>query len=166
MRPLSNLEYRKLLFSLKMQYQLEPEVGASLFPQDSLLTKISRATKRMKGVYTTDETLLFAFRPLDGWFTPSLKGAELLLQGLTKNQTQVIAHSEAEPFIRDGKSLFAQHVINADPSIMPKQEVLVTNEQHDLIGVGVAVLPGAMMLELNNGVAVKVRHGNKNKSPS
>ena len=163
MRVLTNLEYRKFIYSMKMQYGLDPEIGKKIFPHSTLLTQISKATKRMKGVYQNNEkeVLLFAFRPLDGWFTPSIFGAHLLLQGLKNNNSQVIAHSEAEPFIRAGKSLFAKHVLSADPNILPKQEVLVVNQAGHLLGVGIAILPGSLMLELNHGVAVKIRHGNK-----
>jgi len=54
-------------------------------------------------------------------------------------------------------SLFAPGIVNADPSILPKDEVVVVRND-EVVAVGKAVLTGREMTELRNGIGVKIRH--------
>lgn len=54
-------------------------------------------------------------------------------------------------------TLFAPGVLDADPNIVPKDEVIILNKGN-VVGVGKAVLNGEEMVKATNGVAVRVRH--------
>jgi len=66
---------------------------------------------------------------------------------------------DAAPFIVEGRSVFAKHIIAADPQIRPQEEIMVTDEDGKLLAVGKAVLTGREMTAFKRGVAVKVRRG-------
>ena len=53
--------------------------------------------------------------------------------------------------------MFAPGIVNADPSILPKDEVVVVRND-EVVGVGKAVLTGREMTELRNGIGVKIRY--------
>ncbi len=58
-------------------------------------------------------------------------------------------------------SLFAPGIVNADSSILPKDEVVVVRND-EVVAVGKAVLTGNEMVESRNGIGVKIRHRKKN----
>lgn len=71
----------------------------------------------------------------------------------------MVVQSDVAEFIRQGRNVFAKHVVVADPEIRPEAEVLVVNERDALLGVGKAVLTGREMTAFKTGAAVKTRHG-------
>lgn len=76
----------------------------------------------------------------------------------------VTVDKEAEPFVRDGKSIFAKFVLDADEAIKANDEVLVLSREGNLIANGRAVLGGKEMLEFKRGVAVENRWGRQKRS--
>ena len=54
-------------------------------------------------------------------------------------------------------TLFAPGVLDADPNIIPKDEVVILRKD-EVVGVGKAVLSGEEMKNANKGVGVRVRH--------
>ncbi|MCR8454883.1 MAG: tRNA guanosine(15) transglycosylase TgtA [Candidatus Korarchaeota archaeon] len=76
-----------------------------------------------------------------------------------KLQYSIILKDEAEPFVRDGKSIFSKFVVDVDPQIRASDEVLVLNENRDLIALGRAVIGAKEMLEFKRGIAAKNRRG-------
>lgn len=76
-------------------------------------------------------------------------------------QYSIVLKDEAEPFVRDGKSIFSKFIIEADPRIRASDEILVLNESKDLIALGRAVIGAKEMLEFKRGVAAKNRYGIK-----
>jgi predicted RNA-binding protein (TIGR00451 family) len=66
---------------------------------------------------------------------------------------------EAAPFVATGKTVFAKHVISADPEIRPAEEVLVVDPGDRLLASGRALLSGEEMMAFKTGVAVVVRRG-------
>jgi archaeosine synthase len=54
-------------------------------------------------------------------------------------------------------TLFAPGVLDADPNIVPRDEVVILNKG-EVVGVGKAVLSGEEMVKASQGVAVRVRH--------
>lgn len=58
-------------------------------------------------------------------------------------------------------TLFTPGVVNADPNILPMDEVVVVRNG-EVMGVGKAVLSGKEMKSATKGVAVKIRHRKKN----
>ncbi|MEM3292633.1 MAG: PUA domain-containing protein, partial [Saccharolobus sp.] len=60
---------------------------------------------------------------------------------------------------REGRNVFAKHVIAVDSSIRSGDEVIIVNENDKLIALGKAKLSGEEMLEYKKGVAVYVKRG-------
>jgi len=150
-------ELRKLRIIADVQFG--KGTGKILFP-DAILVERSRATKRIRYVFLNNKRIC-SFRVQDGYLTLSLAGGELLAKnGLGK---KVVIDNESEPFVRDGKSVFAQHVIYADENIGVRDEVIILNNHKELVAIGTAKLSSRLMLELNKGVAVSVRKGMKKK---
>jgi len=66
---------------------------------------------------------------------------------------------EAVPFVAQGRSVFAKHVVNADGEIRPREEVVVIDDEDKVVAVGKAILTGEEMKAFERGVAVRVRRG-------
>ena len=66
---------------------------------------------------------------------------------------------EAVPFVTEGRSVFAKHVIEADSEIRPQEEVIVVDSKDRVVAVGRAILTGEEMRAFKKGVAVRVRRG-------
>ncbi|MDD1746247.1 MAG: phosphoadenosine phosphosulfate reductase family protein [Methanomassiliicoccales archaeon] len=69
----------------------------------------------------------------------------------------VIASDDAVPFVLQGLNLLAPGVKEADPSIIPGDEVVVLTEDHRAICTGMARLGGKEMVSVERGMAVKAR---------
>jgi len=138
-------------------YQLGKGAGKALFP-DSVQVAFSRRTGRIRHIYLRHE-LLATLRPTDGMFSLTIKGAKRLLRGVKSLQLWVKIQKDVEPFIAQGKSVFAKHVVDADNEIRPQEEVIVIGENDEVLAVGKAVLTGKEMKVFKHGVAVKVRRG-------
>jgi len=91
----------------------------------------------------------------DGRFRLGLEGGRRL-HGATDGYTVVVG-DESDPYVRDGRNVFAKFVSRAETGIRPRDEVLVAHEDGDLLAVGRAELSGAGMLDFETGVAVSVR---------
>ena len=66
---------------------------------------------------------------------------------------------DSEPFVRDGRNVFAKFVRTVDPAVRPGDEVLVEHHDGALLAVGRAELSAAAMGDFGTGVAVSVREG-------
>jgi uncharacterized protein with predicted RNA binding PUA domain len=71
----------------------------------------------------------------------------------------VVVRDDVAEFIRAGRNVFAKHVVSADSSIRPQDEVIVIREKRQLLAVGRAVLAGWEMTQFKRGIAVKTRRG-------
>jgi conserved protein with predicted RNA binding PUA domain len=153
-KDLSSYDKEKVKNTLKMQF---PSVDFQGLVEDKL-SKIqhSRKTGRITYIYY-DKQLLFSLRTSDGRFQPSYFGGKFLLENGLINQ-KVICSDESVEFIKAGKSLYCKHVVSVDVEIKPQSEVMVTDISGNLLAVGVAVQPGYAMLDLESGVAVKIKH--------
>jgi predicted RNA-binding protein (TIGR00451 family) len=138
-------------------YQLGNKLGTVLFP-DNVIIVLSKRTGRIRHVYLK-RALLATLRPTDGMFSLTLEGARQLLQGIKSPRRWVRVCREASPFIGKGKSVFAKHVIAADPEIRPQEEVIVLDAENNLLAVGRAILTGREMKAFRRGLAVRVRKG-------
>lgn len=83
-----------------------------------------------------------------GLYNLTLEGGKRLLELGTK-QVEI-------DFKPKTNKIFAPGVIEADESIVPRDEVIVTYKG-DIVGVGKAVLSGNEMVKADYGVAVKIR---------
>ena len=77
---------------------------------------------------------------------------------------RVVVLDEVSEFIARGRSVFAKHVVDVDRKIRANDEVLVVNTKDELLATGRAVLSAFEMLEVERGVAVKVRQGVRHDS--
>ena len=138
-------------------YQFGPGAGEALFPEGVRVVR-SKRTGRIRQVLDADGELLATVRAQDGLLALSIRGAERLLPFLRGRYT-VVVREDAAPFVAQGRSVFAKHVVKADPGIRPGDEVLVVDPKGRLLAVGKALLTGREMLAFKRGVAVKVRAG-------
>ena len=128
-----------------------------MFP-DNVNVVLSRRTGRIRHVYLKRE-LLVTLRPTDGMFSLTIEGAKRLMRGISSLRLWVKVSREAAPFIAEGRSVFAKHVITADAEIRPQEEVIVLDEDNKVLAVGKAILTGREMKAFKRGVAVRVRKG-------
>lgn len=138
-------------------YQFGTGAGEGLFNEEVKIVK-SRKTGKIRHVYDGDE-LIATLRASDGVFVMAKEGARRLHRYLPYPKNRVVVNEDAEPFAREGKSIFAKFVINCDIDIHAKEEVLIVNEQDQLLAFGKSILNGREILDFNTGQAVKTRKG-------
>ena len=138
-------------------YQLGKGVGVKLFPENVEIVR-SKRTGRIRYVYLIGRRLA-TLRPTDGLFSLSIAGAKRIVEDVSSARCLVIVQDDVSKFIAEGGDVFAKHVVKADSSIRPKDEVIVVDESNSVLAVGRAVLSGGEMEVFQKGVAVKVRRG-------
>lgn len=119
---------------------------------------LSAKTQRIRNVLVDGEHIL-SMRAGDGLFTLKISGARILHDAFPSPQMRVIVNPDSAEFNRKGKSVFSAFVIDADPNIVPEDEVLIVNEKDELCAVGRTIMTRNEMLAFNKGMAVKVREG-------
>jgi len=138
-------------------YQFGKGVGETLFP-DGVEVVFSKRTGRIRHIFFDSERLA-TLRATDSFFSLTIAGARRLMEGVKPPRLWVRVQREAVPFIVEGKSVFAKHVIEADEEIRPQEEVIVVDEEYGVLAVGRAILTGEEMKAFRRGVAVRVRRG-------
>jgi len=138
-------------------YQFGRGVGSVLFPEDVEIVT-SKRTGRIRHVYLKGE-LLATLRPPDGLFSLTVEGAKRIVEGGLAKRMLVVVMDKAAPFVRQGRNVFAKHVLDAAEEILPQEEVIVVNREGEVLAVGRAVLTGREMKLFKRGVAVQVRRG-------
>ncbi|QCC51135.1 PUA domain-containing protein [Halapricum salinum] len=138
-------------------YQFGAGAGEALFGDHEAL-EITRSTSgRPRQVHAPDGRLVTY--NTDGRFTLGVEGGRRLVDALDEPAYRVVVGDDSEPFVRDGKNVFAKFVQTVDPDVRPGDEVAVVHEDGDVLGVGRAELPAEDMLTFETGMAVFVRHG-------
>ena len=143
-------------------YQLGKGVGKKLFP-DEVEISYSKSTGRIRYVHLEKKRLV-TLRPTDGLFSLAIEGAKRIMEHMDSPRLWVKVQEEAEPFVAQGRSVFAKHVSDADDEIRPQEEVIVINGESKVLAVGRALLTGEEMKAFKRGVAVRVRRGVKKES--
>ena len=138
-------------------YQFRRGAGQAIFP-DGVDVRLSLVTKKIRFIYL-DGSLLATLRPTNGLFAITLAGANRLLKRFEPPTLRVRLDDDVEDFVATGSSVFAKHIIEADPEIRPLDEVIVVNSKDKLLAVGKAILTGKEMLAFKKGVAVRIRKG-------
>ncbi|WP_251330184.1 PUA domain-containing protein [Haloplanus pelagicus] len=140
-------------------YQFGAGAGRALFPpdEDGDLT-VTRSTSGRPRQVRTDVGRLVSYGT-DGRFTLGLEGGRRLIAALSAPRARVVVGSESEPFVRDGKNVFAKFVRAVDDDVRPSDEVAVVRADGDLLAVGRAELAAEAMRDFETGMAVKVREG-------
>ncbi len=137
-------------------YQFGKGVGRVLFPDTCKF--ILSSTGRVRQV-VDNGVRIATLKPDSGWFTLSIEGARRVKEALPFPKMRVVVMDEVSEFIAEGKSVFAKHVVEVDEEIRANDEVLVVNTKDELLATGRAVLSAFEMLEMERGMAVKVRQG-------
>jgi predicted RNA-binding protein (TIGR00451 family) len=147
-------ENRRL--ALMVDYLFGKGVSAAL-PKEGVRLYYSRRSGRVKLI--KHEGKIFATVKPNGAMALSLYGASTLAKGVRFRANCVQVIDDVVPFVRGGRSVFCKFVKRAGKNIYPRSEVAVVDERWKVVGVGMAVLNGAHMLQFKTGVAVKVRAG-------
>lgn len=95
----------------------------------------------------------------DGRFRLGVAGGRRLSAALEAPAARVVVGDESEPFVREGKNVFAKFVRDVGEAVRPGDEVAVVHVDGRLLAVGRAELPAAAMADFETGMAVKVRAG-------
>ncbi len=136
-------------------FQYGNGAGLVLFPEDINIVH-SKNTGRIRHIIHNNQ-LIASFRPTDGMFTLSIKGAERLISQIQGFDYFVQVMDEISEFPSRGSDVFAKHVVNAGCSVKPGDEVIVVDSGFKVLAVGKALMNKIEMLSFKTGVAVKVR---------
>ena len=117
-------------------------------------------TGRIRGVYLGDE-LLCTLR-IDGGLALTPRLAQMLLAGRAFRESCVEVSEEAAPFVEEGRSVFAKHVVWCGRNVRVSADTPVLYGGR-VIAVGRAVLSREMMPGCSRGVAVRVRNSLKGR---
>ncbi len=137
-------------------YQFRAAIGHQVFP-DNCQVEISKSSGRIRRVIFNAQ-ILATIRAHDGFLVLTIEGARRLHNAIPFPKLRVVVVQEVAPFISEGRSVFAKHVIAVDPQLRAGDEVIVVDGQDRLLAVGRASLSPQEMLDLTRGVAVKIRH--------
>ena len=96
-------------------------------------------------------------RANDGFLIISDLGAKRLHEYFNKPHMRVVVNKDAEPYAREGKSVFNKFVLSCDESIRRNDEVLVVNEDDELLAYGKALLSSYEINDFESGQAIKTR---------
>jgi 7-cyano-7-deazaguanine tRNA-ribosyltransferase len=118
---------------------------------------ISKNTGKIRYV-KRDEKILFTLVPTTGLFTPTYEGGLELINMKLDERYRVSVTTEVGEFVAKGKSALAKFVTRAESSLRAGEEVIVTNDEGSLLGVGRTLLNGQEMMAFSRGVAVTTRH--------
>jgi 7-cyano-7-deazaguanine tRNA-ribosyltransferase len=138
-------------------YQFGSGSGKALFSDDINITK-SKKTGKIRHIYDNDD-LIATLRARDGVLVLGMEGARRLHSHLPYPLNRVVVNEDAEPFVKEGKSIFAKFVINCDMNIRASEEVLVVNHRDDLLAFGKSILNSPEIMNFKAGQAVKNRKG-------
>ncbi|MFQ6013464.1 MAG: tRNA guanosine(15) transglycosylase TgtA [Thermoplasmata archaeon] len=138
-------------------HQFGPPATDALFRGDVEVVT-SQRTRRIRNVLV-DGAHVLSLRASDGLYTLKWAGGQRLHEALEAPRLRVIVEADSAPFNRQGRSVFAKFVVEADPELRPWEEVLVVDQEDGLLAVGRALMNREEMLAFAVGPAVKVREG-------
>jgi uncharacterized protein with predicted RNA binding PUA domain len=137
-------------------YQFGAGTGEVLFPPDGALSiERSRSGRPRQVIAGAGRVVSFT---TDGRFTLGIEGGRRLHADHSEAY-RVAVSRESEPYVREGHNAFAKFVLEVDPQVRPDDEVRITSEAGDLLGVGRAALSAVGMRDFETGMAVDVRDG-------
>jgi len=136
-------------------YQFGRGGGAALFHDLESLSVTRTSSGRPRQVAAVAGRLVSYGN--DGRFTLGITGGRRLHEAFEAPRNRVVVGDESEPFVRDGRNVFAKFVDEADDAIRPGDEVMVVHEDGRLLAVGRTELSGEGMRAFETGMAVKVR---------
>lgn len=145
----------RALLTAVADYQFGRGTGVVLFPAGAPLTVTRTSSGRPRQIHGPAGRL--ATYGISGRLTLGVAGGRRLHDA--GDGDRVVVGDESEPYVREGRNVFAKFVAATDDTIRPRDEVLVEHARGALLGVGRAVLGGCGMASFETGVAVQVRDG-------
>ncbi len=136
-------------------YQFGAGAGAALF--DGSVSVRRTSSGRPQQVLVDGERVVSY--GIDGRVTLGVAGGRRLQAALDPPAYRVVVGDDSEPFVREGRNVFAKFVREVDPAVRPRDEVLVEHHDGALLAVGRAELSAAAMGDFDTGMAVSVREG-------
>jgi len=136
-------------------YQFGSGAGEALFAGEVLVQRTSSG--RPQQIVADGERVVSY--GTDGRFTLGVAGGRRLRDALEPPAGRVVVGDDSEPFVREGRNVFAKFVGDVDPAVRPGDEVLVEHYDGELLAVGRAELSADAIREFDTGMAVKVRNG-------
>ena len=136
-------------------YQFGKGAGDALFDGKIGIRK-SKTTGKIRNVYCNGKHVV-SMRASDGFFTLKAEGGRRLHRFFSYPKMRVVVGDEAEPFIKEGRNVFAKFVVDACREIRPYDEVLIVSKEDELLAVGQCLMNRDEMLDFERGVAVKTR---------
>ncbi len=143
-------------------YQFGAPAGNILF-SGKFQIACSRKTGRIRHVFR-GRSLLATLRPTDGYLALTPAGARVLLSKMKNPPNVIVVQNDVSDFIKKGGDVFAKHIVTAPGTIRPAEEVIITDQNGELVGVGTSRLSGNDMKYFKRGVAVRVRKGVETKT--
>ncbi|MFQ5986855.1 MAG: tRNA guanosine(15) transglycosylase TgtA, partial [Thermoplasmata archaeon] len=104
-------------------YQFGHEATDALF-RGAVELVTSKRTRRIRNVQVDGDHVL-SLRASDGLYTLKWSGGQRILEAVNPPRHRVIVETDSAPFNRQGRSVFAKFVVEADPELRPWEEVLV-----------------------------------------
>jgi predicted RNA-binding protein (TIGR00451 family) len=138
-------------------YQFGSHLGNVFFRGEVEITR-SGKTDKIRLIFR-DGKLISTLRARDGFLALTPEGAKIILASMKKPPHLVLVRGDVAEFIKAGRNVFAKHVVSADSSIRPQDEVIVLDVKRELLAVGRAHLAGYEMTQFKRGIAVKTRRG-------
>ncbi|MHA2296365.1 MAG: tRNA guanosine(15) transglycosylase TgtA [Candidatus Hodarchaeales archaeon] len=96
-----------------------------------------------------------SIRASDQLVMPNMKLARILKDNLEPPRVRITVNPEVKEFILEGKSIFAKHVLEADPNLRKGEQALIVTTTDELLAVGECLLSGWEMKGFNTGLAAK-----------
>ena len=114
-----------------------------------------------------DGVHLFSQRLTDGGLSLTIDGAKWVHERGTNDELEwnpsmmpsVIVNSDAEPFVRQGRSVMHGFIVGTEGEPQTGTPCLVLNEAGELLGHGIARCDYTDMMAFRKGIAVKVKDG-------
>jgi len=136
-------------------YQFGAGAGAALF--DGAVEVRRTSSGRPQQILVDGERVVSY--GTDGRVTLGAAGGRRLQRALESPAYRVVVGDDSEPFVREGRNVFAKFVREVDPAVRPGDEVLVEHDGGGLLAVGRAELSADGMADFDTGMAVSVRDG-------
>ncbi|MFX1339628.1 MAG: PUA domain-containing protein [Promethearchaeota archaeon] len=140
-------------------YQFGKDITDILF-DDMNHINIQRSpnTKKIRYVYYKKE-LLLVLKPINGLFTLTLLSAKNIKEKTNIPRLRVVVLNDIAEFIKKGRNVFCQHVVDIDEKLRPLDEVIVVNQDDELLGIGRLKVPVPYVRSFSHGIAVNIRKG-------
>jgi len=134
--------------------------GVSKYLPKDVEIIFSKKNGRIRTVHH-QEKLLCTLR-IDGGLAITPYFAQLLLKSQKFKENCLEINRDAEPFVKEGRSVFCKHVTWCGKNIQITSDTPILF-QNKVIAVGRAVLSSEMIMDFERGIAVKVRDSLKSR---